>query len=326
MFLLQIHKFLSGNVIKQLTDMLKPLLTCLLMLLFTNTANAVPSNHELRKIMVGDIERSYIVHFPMNIKLGTGLPLVIVLHGGGGDAESIIKASRFSDKADKNQFIAVYPEGTYDQKERETWNALHCCGTAKETNANDLEFINLIIDDLENSAAIDQSRIYIAGYSNGGMLAHRLGAQLSERIAAIGVIAGGMFDDQPAPFSPLSVLIIHGLSDRVINAKGGESRTPLVKDSMDKPFLSAQAAYNFWRQQNGCKVELEPHLQGNITTLRNRDCKEDVMVVMQTVKHGGHNWFGSNKQVYTQFDDGSTYLGHSATDTLWDFFSAQRKR
>ena len=275
--------------------------------------------------MVGDIERSYIVHFPMNIKLGTGLPLVIVLHGGGGDADSIIKASGFSDKADKNQFITVYPEGTHNEKERKTWNAVHCCGKAKVTNANDLEFINLIIDDLENTSAIDKSRIYIAGLSNGGMLAHRLGAQLSERIAAIGVIAGAIFDDQPKPFSPISVLMIHGLSDDVVPAKGGESQTPLVKRDMDKPFLSVQAGYDFWRQQNGCKVELEPHIKANITTLRNRECKENVMVVLQTVKRGGHNWFGSNKQIYTQYDDGSTYLGHSATDTLWDFFAAQRK-
>lgn len=306
--------------------MLKFILTCLFIILSAQAALAFPSDHQERKLMIGDVERSYMIHFPSNLRITTGLPVVIVLHGGGSDAESIIKASGFSDKADKEGFMTVYPEGVGTSGERQTWNASHCCGHARQENANDVEFITKLIDELETSLIIDKTRIYVAGVSNGGMLAHRIGGILSSRIAAIGVVGGAMFDDQPAPDTPISVLMIHGLSDDVVPAEGGDSDKGLVKVSMDKPFLPAQAAYNFWREKNGCKIELPPHIKGNITTLRNRDCRNGVMVVLQKVKNGGHNWFGSSRAIFSQFDDGSVYLGHSATDVLWDFFSVQRKK
>lgn len=302
-----------------------------LLLPLISTAHAELSQHNEFRIDVNGVTRTFQIHYPAPapVNLKNGLPLVIVLHGGRSSGEQIAKASRFSAKADKHGFITVYPDGTGKVEGRRlTWNAGECCDIAMKENAQDTAFIANLIDYMVKFQGADPRRVYIAGMSNGGMLAHRLAAELAPKIAAIGVVEGGMFTSQPTPTEPVSILIMHGERDKNVPYEGGPSKSSLITPYMKSEktaFLPVQSAFDFWREKNGCRDDMTTEKKGRITTNIYRQCRNNTVTVLQTLQNSGHNWPGSPKMLYSEFDDGSNYMGHDATDILWDFFAQQRK-
>lgn len=308
--------------------LIRLLTACLLLCAWATPAHAELSQHQEFKIDVNGVSRTFQIHYPVPapVNIKHGLPLVIVLHGGRSSGEQIAKASRFSAKADKHGFITVYPDGTGKTEGRRlSWNAGECCDLAMEENASDIAFIEQVIDYMVRFQGVNPRHIYLAGMSNGGMLAHRAGAELSDKLAGIGIVEGGMFASQPAPKSPISILIIHGLNDKTIPFAGGETKSNLVSPYMKEGsvFLPTQAAFDFWREKNGCKGAPANETKGRIVTTTYRECRNRTVTALQTMKNGAHNWPGSPKMTYSEFDDGSNYMGHDATDVLWDFFAQQ---
>ena len=137
--------------------------------------------------------RSYILHLPPSYNGENEMPLVVVLHGGGGNAGNIEKLTGFSEKADKEGFIVVYPDGSgmFDRYLL-TWNTGFCCGYALKNNIDDVGFIRTLIGYLQEKYAINPNMIYVTGISNGGMMSYRLGAELSDIVAAIAPVAGSI--------------------------------------------------------------------------------------------------------------------------------------
>src|SRR5258708_6567969 len=148
---------------------------------------SVDGSTETRTFLVNGSQRSYRIHLPTGYSQLTMLPLVIALHGGGGNPEQFAKDTGFDQKADAEGFIVVYPRGIGLLP---TWNAIHCCGPAFNNKIDDVGFMRALIDELIGSQHVDPKRVYVTGHSNGGMLSYRLGAELSDKIAAISVSAG----------------------------------------------------------------------------------------------------------------------------------------
>ena len=114
-------------------------------------ANAAKTSSGGRQTLTFDgIARSYVVRVPGDLTEHDGpVPLVLVLHGGGGNAGYAESMTGFTAKAEKEEFIVVYPEGTGRFLKRHlTWNAGHCCGIAMERRVNDVGFIGALIDKL----------------------------------------------------------------------------------------------------------------------------------------------------------------------------------
>jgi len=267
-------------------------------------------------------ERSYLVHVPPAYQAGTSLPLVIILHGGGGNAKSAMKMTGMSIKADKEGFIAVYPNGTGRLKNRLlTWNAGHCCGYAFEKEIDDVGFIRALIENLQRQFHIDPNRIYAAGMSNGAMMTYRLGCEISEKIAAIAPVAGALGSETCRPESPLSVIIFHGTADEHVLFEGGKPHKSLGRpERIDK---AVSYAVSFWVKHNGCSAVPQKQENGNIvheTYLAGRNGAE---VVLYTIKGGGHAWPGGRRG-RLQGDEPTQEI--SATDLMWDFFIRHPKR
>jgi len=87
--------------------------------------------------------------------------------------------------ADREGFVAVYPNGTGRGTRALTWNAGGCCAYAERNNIDDVGFTKALLDDLTSRVHIDRTRVYATGISNGGMMAFRLAVEASDRIAAI---------------------------------------------------------------------------------------------------------------------------------------------
>jgi len=280
-----------------------------------------PGDHE-RTLNHDDRARSYRLHLPPAYDGTTPLPLVLALHGGGGNPGNMARKTGFSDLADEKGFIVVYPAGTGRFANfLLTWNASHCCGYALEHGVDDVGFFKQLLEELQRTLAIDPARVYVTGHSNGAMMAYRLGAELSKRIAAIGPMAGTIggrasADAErvtiPAPSQPVSLVAIHGFLDESVNYEGDHgARTLGTRED-----LSVAESIAFWVEQNGCDPRSrreEPN--ENVIRETYTGCLDDTEVVLYTALDGGHGWPGSDRG-----DRPSPSL--AATEVLWAFFSA----
>jgi polyhydroxybutyrate depolymerase len=278
-----------------------------------------PGDHVLA-LTVGQRGRTYLLHLPPVYDGKRLLPLVIVLHGGGGNAPGAVRMTGFSEKADKEGFVVVYPNGSGRLKTRLlTWNSGNCCGYAMDQNVDDVGFIRALIDELVTLRAIDPKRVYVTGMSNGGMMTYRLGCELSDKIAAIAPVAGALNVENCQPANPVSVIIFHGTADEHVLYKGGE---PIQKvDRHYRVDKSVAYAVSFWVKHDGCSETPQRSEKGSIQA-EIYGGKDGVEVVLYTVNGGGHAWPGG--QAYLLGTEPTREI--SATDLMWEFFVRHPKK
>jgi polyhydroxybutyrate depolymerase len=268
-----------------------------------------------QSLRVGGLERSYLL---LAMPRGNGpAPLVIVLHGGGGSPETMMP--RWADKARAAGLVVAAPKGIGRNDRMGTWNATGCCGEAVSRGIDDIGFINALIDDVAKQTPIDPRRIYITGFSNGGMLTHRVAIALGSRIAAAAVVSGALFGNEDAPRTPVPMLIIHGEQDQAVGFNGGMSQTGFVAKAQTMPYRPVRDAVDFWRRANGCTgtpaVTRTPGLQLELS----KACRGRADVVFYDLPQGGHSWPGSPGR--GRFAGGAEAAAPiDATDTIWEFF------
>jgi polyhydroxybutyrate depolymerase len=279
-----------------------------------------PGDH-VQSLKVGGSERTYLLHLPPVYEGKRPLPLVIVLHGGGGNAPGAVRMTGFSEKADKEGFVVVYSNGSGRLKNRLlTWNSGNCCGYALDNNVDDVGFIRALIDELVKTRAIDPKRVYVTGMSNGGMMTYRLACELSDKIAAAAPVAGALNLENCQPAHPVSMIIFHGTADEHVLYDGGE---PLKRVDthrrVDKP---VSYAVNFWVKEDGCSATPQREEKGSIRTEIYRGGKGGTEVALYTVKGGGHAWPGGES--YLLGAEPTREI--SATDLMWEFFVQHPKK
>lgn len=281
---------------------------------------------EERTLIHDGITRVYRLHVPLTYDPSTPSPLVLALHGGGGNAAQFEDQTGFSEKADAEGFIVVYPQGT-GRTQLYTWNAVHCCAYALENQVDDVGFIDALIDALAAEYNIDPLQIFATGHSNGGMMSYRLGAELSDRISAIAVSSGtigGRIRQRgndiliPEPSQPVSVLAIHGMLDENVHYEGGSSDGPLT----GRIDLSVAESIAFWVAADGCDptpVETVSE-SGNVTVTTYSGCEDATAVELVSIADHAHAhaWAGAEPEPRR---DVFPTQEVSATDLIWEFFT-----
>ncbi len=302
------------------------LVSCVLAVFSSAGLAADPDNAsagQRRTLMHDGIRRSYEIRVPQGLDQGgKRVPLVLVLHGGGGNGDNAEKMTGFTEKATKENFIVVYPEGTGRFNKLLTWNAGHCCGYAMEKKADDVGFINALLDELIKDYPVDSKRVYVTGLSNGGMMAHRLGIELSHRIAAIAPVIATLFGDETKPAHPVSALMINGMLDKSVPYLGGApgGRFPDAWDGAKALPAINQSA--FWAAANGCEPDPERREQGAVVLSQYR-CPAGRDVALYLIKDNGHAWPGG-KSGSRRGDSPSVSL--NATDVIWAFFKKHSQK
>jgi polyhydroxybutyrate depolymerase len=293
-------------------------------------ADPVPAagNYDLNMDNEGDA-RDVVLHLPPAYDGESKLPLVIVLHGGAGNGEHIQRLTEMDADADEYGFVVAYPDGSGRLDERLfTWNAGHCCGYAFENNTDDIGFLELLIDRLVSHYNIDPQRVYIAGISNGGMMAYRAGVELADKVAAIAPIAGSIGGQASAntqllvpnePSHPVAVIAFHGMEDQHVLYIGGNS--PLAVDG--RIDLSVAGSINFWVSANACDTvaSQETQAEGNIVIDRYTNCNGGADVVLFTIVDGGHAWPGARRGLVSDLPTQDI----SANQMMLEFFLAHPK-
>src|SRR5262249_45427921 len=155
-------------------------------------------------------------------------------------------------------------------------------------------------DELERTYLVDAGRVYVTGISNGAMMACRLACELSEKIAAVAVVAGSMprsIEPTCAPKRPVSVMLLAGTEDPVVPYAGGEVRIGKRTRGM---VLGAQATAEQWVQKDKCagapaEEELpnrDPNDGSIVRVTRWMGCAEGAGVELWKIQGGGHTWPG----------------------------------
>ena len=234
------------------------------------------------------------------------MPLVLALHGWGGAGWVIELGSGFSTKADQEGFLVVYPNaGNLPTM----WN--YGFGPSNADPEQDIAFFHQLLDELEAEFNLASDRLFLAGISDGGCMAHFLGSALSGRLRAVAVVGGAVGSYKyeellmtPPPKYPVSMLILHGLRDRFIPYDGGPWGTAAI------PWTSVEQAVGFWVTVNGCdpKPTRETSRDGRVITDTYAGGVKGAVVQLCTLRDWGHEWFQR-----PQFN---------ATNVIWEFFAS----
>ncbi len=256
--------------------------------------NPAPGDHRFTLEWNGK-PRSFLVHAPPGYDAKTPLPLVVTMHYYPGDSAGIATTSGMSAKADKENFLVLYPDGWSGGM-----NALMCCGSE-----DDVGLISTLVQRMVKRWNADPKRIYATGISNGGDMAVRLAVELPGVFAAIAPVSGGLggakaADPEYKPKSAVSVITFLG--------------------GTDKFFSSFTRGMQSWQERLACKetAVTGPSLPNGIKQTASK-CADGSDVVVYELPSMGHSWPGA--QAGSLADPNA---GISATDLMWEFFKNHR--
>lgn len=247
-------------------------------------------------------DREFRVHAPTGYDPTVSTPVVLVLHGYTETNDAIEDITQMTPLADERGYIAVYPQGLST-----SWNAGECCGTSQAQNVDDVGFINAMLDQIEIDYCVDTKRVFSSGFSNGGMLSHRLACEAADRIAAIGPVAGPIRLPTCTPSRPVPMQQFHGTSDFVVPYNGGFGATSVADCTAE------------WVERNGCDPTATVTFDmGDATCETYSSCTAGADVVLCTLDGGGHQWPGGQSAGPL----GTINMDIVASEALLDFFDA----
>jgi polyhydroxybutyrate depolymerase len=262
------------------------------------------------------ITREYLVHVPKSYS-GAATPMLVALHGGGGDADFQADDSKYKliGKSEQAGFIAVFPNGysRLPSGALATWNAGACCGAAQRNNVDDVGFIRAVIHRVERQASIDPRRVFATGMSNGAMMSWRLACEAPE-IRAIAPVEGTDNTSTCSPSHPVPVIEFHAADDPNVPFNGGVGVGPSHTN-----FTSVPATQAKWVRLNGAQPQAR-----RVLTVAGAHCDlhpakpGGAPVELCVTDTGGHSWPGGGTQQGRK--QPSTAI--SANDLMWSFFSS----
>ncbi|HEY3250468.1 MAG TPA: PHB depolymerase family esterase [Ignavibacteria bacterium] len=292
--------------------------------LFTNIS--IAKNIE-GKMFVDGIERFYIIHLPVVKASIEPFPVVLALHGGGGNAKQMMRYSKFNNTADREFFIVIYPEG-YNKN----WSDGRI-GDELPMMRDDVKFISILLDTLKANYNIDTSRIFATGISNGGFFSIYLAYKLSNKILAVAPVCAAIPENLKNKFTltnPVSMILINGTEDPLVKYDGGSVG---FKGRDRGKSISTDETINIWVSQNGCNnTPLEEEMPDNDKKDKCKAVKytysggtNGTEVILIKINGGGHAWPG-RAQYLPKFIVGTVCKDFDGNDVVWDFFKRQKTR
>lgn len=168
--------------------------------------------------------RTIFVYAPSGI--AQNRPLVISMHGLNQDINYQKGQALWEKVADTAKIVVVYPAG-----ENNSW----------DINGNkDTDFISAIIESMVTRFGIDRNRVYVSGFSMGGMMSYHVANKIANKVAAIGPVSGYLFGNTAASSRPMPIIHVHGNADDVVHYEPYQNQQGVV------------AMLQKWRTWNGC--------------------------------------------------------------------------
>lgn len=275
---------------------------------------------------IDGIDRSFIVYLPTGYDKAGKMPMILAIHGGSGTPEGMINIANFTKVAERDKIILVYPAGI-----QKNWNDGRPT-TPNQLGINDVSFFNKLCDYMISKYPVDGTRIYATGISNGGFMSSRLGCELSNRIAAIAVVAATMEATAIAPSCnpgrPVPAIYIHGTTDPLVPFLGGAMT---AGGTAGGTVLSHFQVVDKWIFINNCSttpvITDLPDVANDGTTIKQRVYGAGTggsEVVSYVITNGGHTW-PQGFQYLPESIVGKTSQNMNACEVIWTFFKRYKR-
>ena len=267
-----------------------------------------PGYRLMTQVIDGEtITREYIIHVPSGYQEGDNLPLVIVYHGFGGCAYYMAdETGGLNDLADEENFFVAYPQAAYrPAKEATYWEPGFNGG--ESIYLDDIFFSEQLIEHIDEEFSLDLSRLYAAGYSNGGMLTYSLACLRGDLFEGVCIMSGALLDgmDSCDPTQPVPMIIFHGIGDFELPYNGDQyyASVPDVVSLWVDHFQIPTSTLSS-TELNGGNVVHDSYYGGT-----NNTCLSLYTVIEEYGLPGDHVWFGQDMD------------GVSPNRIIWDFYS-----
>ena len=258
-------------------------------------------------IQSGGIARTYILHVPTGYDGSKPVPLVMVFHGFTLNADFMSAYAKIPQAADADGFIALIPNGTGSPQ---YWNS------SKNVGPDDIGFIRDLLAKVKADLCVDSSRVYAAGYSNGGGMAQFVACELEPQVAAVGVVSSTYGSCMPT----VPVVAFHGTADPLLPFDGSDMSLGVVGGNVPP----VRMVLSEWAAGLGCdRLPTIAHPTADVELSTFHHCVAgDGQALLYAVLGGGHTWPGGAFPIDAL---GPTTSEIDATQIMWKFFSAHPK-
>ena len=278
-----------------------------------------------RMVIHEGVEREYIIHVPENLNQDS--PIVFVIHGYTGSAEGIAAYTGMNSIAEREGFIAVYPQGTIDSNGNTFFNVGYEFND--DSPINDVSFIRELVRSISQEFNLKRKKAFATGMSNGGDMSYLLACTSSDLFKAVAPVAGVLMKglkDSCELSSPVPIFEIHGTADKIslfegdLNNEGGWGAYYDLPSTIDffaeRYQLTNKSVKQMTSKESGADYDIffERHWAD--------DLEEEVW--MYRIEDGRHVWPGiklnwwDNPLAWFYFGSGNEDI--NASEEVWAFF------
>ena len=278
-----------------------------------------------RMVIHEGVEREYIIHVPENLNQDS--PIVFVIHGYTGSAEGIAAYTGMNSIAEREGFIAVYPQGTIDSNGNTFFNVGYEFND--DSPINDVSFIRELVRSISQEFNLKRKKAFATGMSNGGDMSYLLACTSSDLFKAVAPVAGVLMKglkDSCELNSPVPIFEIHGTADKIslfegdLNNEGGWGAYYDLPSTIDffaeRYQLTNKSVKQMISKESGADYDIffERHWSD--------DLEEEVW--MYRIEDGRHVWPGiklnwwNNPLAWFYFGSGNEDI--NASEEVWSFF------
>lgn len=238
---------------------------------------------------MGMLKRTATVYLPDDPSSKSDWPLIIALHPGFATGKDMARISKLHLQSGSENYVVVYPDGF-----RRSWNAGDCCGAAERRKIDDIGFIMRLIEEVGELIPI-KDKVFVAGYSNGALMAYRLACEVPNRLAAFAVYAGAPTLDKTTcdASSAVPLLHLHGELDAVAPLEGGESS---IKSAGTRASVLSNTRY--WSQMNSCGEKDVSEFINAAECTAYRACRNNSETIFCIYPGQGHYWPGAESSAF----------------------------
>lgn len=266
------------------------------------------------KIDVNGLSRDFIEYStPGNDgqKIYKDKDLMIIFHGGKGNAEKMKTQTIFADLAKSNNLVLVFPEGL-----NHVWND----GRKGYESTIDVEFVKELV---KKYKAQGVNKIMATGFSNGGILSLRLACENVPGLNYVGAIAGSLPEGINCSGSAgKNIMMINGTDDHFILWEGGAIASN-DKAAGGGRLMGIESAVKVFEKNNHCVTEKNQTIDFNFDDRSSVEkqsylCKKGSLVFYK-VEGGGHTMPGGKNRATLSNAIGHTNRDISTERELIDF-------
>ncbi|MBO4531030.1 MAG: carbohydrate-binding protein [Paludibacteraceae bacterium] len=263
-------------------------------ILFSMFSAYAAKHNGLKSINTGGKNRQYFLYVPDC--LTDNRPLIISCHGMDQDYNYQKQQTQWPSLADTANFVVVYPVGLAGS----AWGRTFSTGWDLD-GMSDVNFMLDIISDVKKDYNIDETRVYLSGFSLGGAFTYYMMNKAADRIAAFGPISGyNLMNASTSTSRPVPICHVHGTADNIMAYSG-------IKDNMKK-----------YAQAMGCNMTPEEKTGNGYSMIRYKDGDCETEVILYSVNGRDHepsnNGFHTSNALWAFFKQYSNACGkYSAT-------------